>query len=212
VNGPLAPSPFTADAELEQFNILSLLRKGTADIHRLIEQRVPIFREDFNLEDYTRLVEHFFGFWAPVEERLSKLTVLRDPELALESRFKCSLLRADLLILGRDPAGVRQCEELPALDTVPQGLGCLYVLEGSTLGAQIIARRLEEKLQLREGSGASFFNAYGALVGPRWTEFKRFISASVKPGDAGDVVEAARQTFMCFYEWLGTTSVGTNRR
>src|SRR6185369_16511131 len=112
------------------------------DIHQLIERRVPVFREGFNLEDYTQLVESFFGFWAPVEKGLSTLAPLRDPDLALQSRFKCSLLRKDLLILGRDPATVPQCEKLPRLDTFLQGLGCLYVLEGSTLGSQIISRHL----------------------------------------------------------------------
>jgi heme oxygenase len=193
-----------ADADVEQFNVLDLLRKGTADIHRLIEGRVPVFREGFNLEDYGQLVESFFGFWAPVEERLSKLASLRDPQLALESRFKCSLLKKDLLILGRDPATVPQCEKLPRLDTFLQGLGSLYVLEGSTLGSQIISRRLKEKLQLNEASGASFFNAYGGSVGARWLEFKKFVAASVRPEHADIVVESARQTFTCFYEWLGT--------
>jgi len=212
VNNPFIPSPLLSDVDVDRFNIFSLLRRGTADIHELIEQRVPVFREGFDLEDYAQLVEHFFGFWAPVEARLSQLRALRDPELALQSRFKSSLLTEDLHVLGRDPATVRHCGKLPTLDTFWQGLGCLYVLEGSTLGSQIISRRLEDKLQLREGSGASFFNAYGGLVGSRWMEFKRFASAWVKPENADDVVEAARQTFLCFYEWLGTTSVIVMRR
>lgn len=207
MSNELIHSALLADASVEQFNVLDLLRTGTADIHQLIERRVPVFREDFNLEDYARLVESFFGFWAPVEEKLSKVPTLRDRDLALQSRFKCSLLRDDLLILGRDPATVPQCEKLPRLDTFLQGLGCLYVLEGSTLGSQIISRRLAEKLQLGERSGASFFNAYGGLVGSRWMEFKRFVSASVTPEHADNVVEAARQTFMCFYEWLGKASM-----
>jgi heme oxygenase len=211
VNNPFIQSALVADTDVDQFNIFNLLRKGTADIHHLIEQRVPVFREGFNREDYAQLVEQFFGFWAPVEERLSQLTTLQDPDLALHSRFKCSLLREDLHILGRDPATVRYCEKLPALDTFLQGLGCLYVLEGSTLGSQIISPRLAEKLQLREGSGASFFNAYGESVGLRWMEFKRFVSAWVKPENADSVVDAARQTFLCFYEWLGTTSVIVSR-
>jgi heme oxygenase len=206
VSKPLIHAALRADAGGEHFNIFDLLRKSTEDIHRLIEQRVPVFREGFDLEDYSQLVEHFFGFWAPVEEKLSNVTSLRDPDLALQSRFKRSLLREDLLILGRDPATVRQCEKLPRLDTFLEGLGCLYVLEGSTLGAQIISRRLKETLHLGERSGASFFNAYGGLTGSRWMEFKRFVSASVKPEQADNVAEAARETFMCFYEWLGTSS------
>jgi heme oxygenase len=134
------------------------------------------------------------------------LTPLRDPDLALQSRFKCSLLREDLVFLGRDPAALRQCETLPRLDTFLQGLGCLYVREGSTLGAQLISGRLREKLQIGDRSGASFFNAYGGSTGQRWAEFKRFVSASVVPGQADSVVEAARETFLCLYEWLGAAS------
>jgi heme oxygenase len=193
-----------AAGEAEQFRLFELLKNGTADIHQLIEQRVPVFREGFNLQDYTRLVESFYGFWAPVEERLSALPSLRDRDLGLSSRLKCSLLEEDLIFLGRDPATVRQCEILPRLDTFLQGLGCLYVLEGSTLGAQIISRHLKEIFQIKEGSGASFFNAYGGTVGGRWMEFKHFVSASVRPEDADEVVEAARQTFICFNDWLGT--------
>jgi heme oxygenase len=208
VNHPLIHPELPADAAgSEQFNVFELLKSGTADIHQLVEQRVPVFREGFNLDDYSRLIECFFGFWAPVEEGLLKLATLREPALALQSRLKCSLLTEDLRILGRDPGVVRRCERLPRLDSFPQGLGCLYVLEGSTLGSQLISRRLKETLQLSAGSGASFFNAYGGSVGSRWMEFKRFVSASVKPQHTEDVVNAARETFMCFYEWLSSTSV-----
>jgi heme oxygenase len=199
-------SALRTDAEVGEFDVFDLLRKGTADLHQQTERRVPVFREGFNLENYAQLVERFFGFWAPVEERLSKLMSLRDPDLALQSRLKCYLLKDDLRILGRDPEAVRQCEKLPQLDTFLQGLGCLYVLEGSTVGAQIISRRLKETLQLGKGSGASFFNAYDGLIGSRWMEFKGFVSASVKPEHADTVIKAACETFMCFYEWLGTES------
>jgi heme oxygenase (biliverdin-IX-beta and delta-forming) len=204
MSNPSIHSAVRADAEVEQFNVFAFLRKRTADLHELIEGRVPVFREGFTIEDYAQLVERFFGFWAPVEDRLSNLRSLRDPDLALESRLKSTLLSQDLLILGRDPATVGQCDKLPRLDSFLQGLGCLYVLEGSTLGSQIISRCLKEKLQLGERTGASFFNAYGGLTGARWMEFKGFVSASVKFEHADTVVEAARDTFLCFYEWLGT--------
>ena len=206
MSNPVIQSALRAEADGEPSNVFDLLKKGTADIHQLIEQRVPVFREGFNREDYGQLLETFFGFWSPVEARLSNLTSLRVPGLALQSRFKCALLRDDLLILGRDPAAVRQCEKLPRLDSFLRGLGCLYVLEGSTLGAQIISRRLKEKLQTGERSGASFFNAYGDLTGERWMMFKRFVSASVEPDHAANVVDAARETFLCFYDWLGSAS------
>ena len=204
MKSPFHSAPFGGEGDVEPFNLFALLKTRTADIHTLVERRVPVFREGFNLQDYTLLVECFYGFWGPVEQRLSQFGTLRDSDLALPSRLKSCLLFEDLHFLGREPADVRICKELPVLDTVEQALGCLYVLEGSTLGSQIIAPHLENKLRLRQGFGASFFNAYGGATGPRWMDFKRFVCGCVQPQQAEDVVAAAQQTFFCLYEWLGT--------
>jgi heme oxygenase len=183
--------------------IFDRLKEGTADIHQQIEERVPVFREDFTLAEYVRLLERFYGYWAPLEGKLLDVPGLNHPELDLPSRMKSALLLEDLRILGRDPAAVPRCDRLPALDSVPRALGCLYVLEGSTLGARFISKRLAEHLNLREGSGASFFNAYGDSSGRRWLEFKSFISTHAEPQHTEEIVAAARQTFQCFYDWLG---------
>ena len=126
--------------------IFERLKEGTADIHRQIEERVPVFREDFNLAEYGRLVERFYGYWSPLEIKLLQVPGLNHPELDLPARMKSALLVGDLRILGRDPAASPRCSHLPAMDTFPCALGCLYVLEGSTLGARLISKRLAEHL------------------------------------------------------------------
>jgi heme oxygenase len=189
------------------FDIFLRLKEETADAHRQVEERVPVFRLGFSLDDYGKLLESFYGFWAPLESKLSQLASLEVAELDLEGRFKSSLLEEDLRFLGRDPAVVRRCDALPVVDTFLRGVGCLYVLEGSTLGSRFIARQLEESLQLQEASGASFFNAYGESVGRRWMEFRSFVAVRVKPENTDEVVISARQTFQCFYEWLSAPLV-----
>lgn len=184
------------------FDIFRQLKEGTADIHKQVEERVPVFLPGFDLSGYCLLLERFFGFWAPIELNLSRLSVLRDPELDLAGRLKSNLLAADLRILGRDPALVQWCGDLPAIDNFQRGLGCLYVLEGSTLGARFIARRLDEHLNLHRNTGASFFNAYGESTGQRWTGFKGFVIARVREEDAEEVVASARETFDSLYRWL----------
>jgi heme oxygenase len=186
------------------FDIFRRRREATSEIHQLTETRVPVFRDGFGLDEYTQLVERFYGFWSPVENLLSHVDSLQaEPELGLESRFKSELLRADLVALHRDPSSVHQCIELPKLNDFWQGLGCLYVLEGSTLGSRVIAPQLVKILNLREDAGAAFFNAYGPSVGQRWSEFRRFVTPRVKLENADAVVLAAQQTFTCFYDWLG---------
>jgi heme oxygenase (biliverdin-IX-beta and delta-forming) len=191
----VAPSP--------PCDIFERLKEGTSEIHRRIEERVPVFRDGFVRADYVRLLERFYGFWGPLEAELARLNVLRDKALDLEGRLKGALLQQDLHFLGREPANVPRCHNLPAVDTFQRALGCLYVMEGSTLGARIISRRLEEHLQFVDGSGASFFNAYGAATGRNWNAFRRFVIARVTPEDTAEIVAAARQTFQNLFEWLG---------
>jgi heme oxygenase (biliverdin-IX-beta and delta-forming) len=187
------------------FDLFLRLKEETAAAHRQVEDRVPVFRPGFSLDDYGRLLESFYGFWAPLETNLGLLQSLKETELDLGSRFKSSLLENDLRILGRDPVKARRCDALPAVDSFLRGLGCLYVLEGSTLGSRFIARSLEESLQLREASGASFFNAYGESIGRRWLAFKAFATARVRTEEADEVVIAARETFQSFEMWLTRT-------
>ncbi len=185
--------------------IFERLREGTADIHQRIEERVPVFREDFNLAGYGRLLERFYGYWAPLEAKLVQVPGLDHPGLDLSARMKSALLIDDLLILGADPDAIPRCHHLPVLDTFGRALGCLYVLEGSTLGARLISKRLAEHLNLGKGSGASFFNAYGEASGRRWLDFKTFVSTHTDPAQTEEIVAAARQTFQYFYNWLGAT-------
>jgi heme oxygenase len=184
-------------------DIFEKLKDGTSEIHRRIEERVPVFQCDFALADYIWLIERFYGFWGPLEAELSRLDVLQDKALGLEGRLKGALLQKDLHFLGRESASVQRCRNLPAVDTFQRGLGCLYVMEGSTLGARIISRRLEEHLQLADGSGASFFNAYGASTGQNWNAFRSFVIARVTVEDTTEIVSAAQQTFQNLFDWLG---------
>jgi heme oxygenase len=96
-----------------------------------------------------------------------------------------------------------QCADLPAIATLPSGVGCLYVLEGSTLGGQIISRRIASCLQVREESGGAFFCAYGDAVGQRWSEFKEFTNSHINHSGVQETIKAALQTFEALLAWLG---------
>jgi heme oxygenase len=192
-----------SSSDEQPFDIFHQLKEGTSDIHQRVEERVAIFDAEFDLVRYVQLLERFYGFWAPVETKLSHSNSLDHPALDLQSRLKSHLLAADLLILGSNPVTLPLCGDLPPLDTFSRGLGCLYVLEGSTLGARVISRRIESHLHLRVGSGASFFNAYGEAVGRRWVEFKSFLTTHATPADSEEIVNSARQAFHSFFDWLG---------
>jgi heme oxygenase len=78
----------------------------------------------------------------------------------------------------------------------------MYVLEGSTLGAQFIARHVRTRFQLTYGSGASFFNAYGDQVPSRWADFRSFLGVHADEVCGDELTNVARQTFEALERWL----------
>jgi heme oxygenase len=122
--------------------------------------------------------------------------------------MKSHLLKGDLQKLGEESEAVPRCEVLPEIQTFASGLGCLYVLEGSTLGARVISRRLESHFMLGPDSGAAFFNAYGEAVGRRWSEFRSFVTGNLSAEQAGETVKAAVETFESLLTWLKVPSRG----
>ena len=183
-------------------DILQSLKQCTADIHERVEQRLQIFSPEFDLAAYKRLLTRFHGFWSPVEKELSTVTELRDPSLGLETRFKTHLLEADLRGFGIDPATMPICTNLPNVQTFHRGLGCLYVFEGSTLGAQFIAKHISARFDIRDGSGGSFFNAYGPAVPKRWSDFRSFVRSRTETEKVDELQSGAKETFEALDVWL----------
>ncbi len=188
-----------------QTMLFERLRLETRDLHQQMERQMPVFSAGFTLAAYQQLLECYEGFYAPVEDKLS---ALRSRGLAVfdDTRRKHALLLLDLERLQADRNHIRpipRCHDLPALDSVSQGLGCLYVLEGATLGGQIILRHLTETLGVTAEKGGAFFASYGPALGQRWKEFRHAVAADPHAiTEADQIVASARETFSCFHDWL----------
>jgi heme oxygenase (biliverdin-IX-beta and delta-forming) len=109
---------------------------------------------------------------------------------------------ADLTYLEAD-AGVqrelgptRACREyFEGIGATPALVGAWYVLEGSTNGGTIIAKRVREVLGLPDERGTTYINPHGVLVRPRWMEWKQGLEANLAAAAHEEVIEAARRTF-----------------
>jgi heme oxygenase len=181
--------------------IFERLRLETHDLHQQMERQLPIFSGQFALGDYKKLLERYEGFYLPVED---KLIALRSRGLAVfdTTREKLPFLRLDLQRLGSGGNG-SICQAIPALESVSQGIGCMYVLEGSTLGGQVILRHLHQTLGITPENGGAFFASYGSELGKRWKEFRELVRADDRSRtEADQIVASARATFRCFQAWL----------
>jgi heme oxygenase len=186
--------------------ILQELKQQTRTYHIEIENQLIVLNHDLSLEQYKALLQRFWGFYLPVEARLSLIMASTPFAAEIEIRKKVPLLTRDLEVIDKSGAGVTGlpiCENLPELARLSQAFGCLYVLEGSTLGGQIIARHIKERFNFDRNNGCSFFNCYGKEVGPRWKTFSTMLTSYASTSNTEKIIiDAARDTFITLRNWL----------
>lgn len=181
--------------------IMQQLKEATRTQHEELEGAVDVMRESVTLEDYGKLLLKFHRFYGPTESGLARLDW---PEVGydFEGRRKLPKLESDLAHLGLLEEAKSDSEPFagaPAPDGFASGFGILYVLEGATLGGQIISRHLRSVLGIETGKGGSFFGGYGEMTGPMWKEFGATVSDYAERfGGEEEMIEAARRTFDAF--------------
>jgi heme oxygenase len=143
---------------------VSLVRETARSAHEFLETRLNAILENISPSEYESLLCKFFGFYQPMEARLTVLAKQADFPPEFELRSKASLLAGDLLALGRSESFLRTvplCQWLPELRTTAQALGAIYVFEGAALGGQVIAPRLRSRLGITPQNGGAFFTGTG---------------------------------------------------
>lgn len=185
---------------------LQRLRQATRAQHEALERQLPLLDPALSRDSYRDFVSRFFGYYAPLEARLLAAPGWSDIGLAYLERRKLPQLERDLRAFGATTdtlAAVPLCRELPDVASSARLLGCLYVIEGATLGGQIITRRLQASLGLTPESGAAFFSGYGAQTGSRWKAFGALLTAYVqRTGGDDEVIASANRTFATMEGWM----------
>lgn len=190
--------------------VLQDLRAGTAELHVALEKRLPFFSDSLDANAFERLMQAYYGFYLPLESALlDSGSIPVDFDLA--PRLKAQTLLNDLQALGLTAETIARlplCQSLPVIDSSATCLGVLYVLEGATLGGQILRREIASRLRLNADNGAAFLDIYGAATGRRWRDFIEYLgSRSLDAGEREAVVAAAQTTFSCFERWLESREV-----
>ncbi|WP_027613161.1 biliverdin-producing heme oxygenase [Pseudomonas sp. URIL14HWK12:I6] len=190
--------------------VLQDLRAGTAELHIALEKRLPFFSDTLDSNAFVRLMQAYYGFYRPLESALLDSGVI-PVDFDLAPRLKTQILLNDLQALGLTAEAIARlplCQSLPVIDSNDACLGVLYVLEGATLGGQILRREIASRLSLNADNGAAFLDIYGAATGRRWRAFIEYLgSRSLDASEREAVVAAARTTFSCFERWLESREV-----
>ena len=181
-------------------SILPALRAATSEAHQKLEDAIAIDRRLADPARYRQILEIFLGFYRPLERDL-----VVPPGLDTDERLKTSWLEADLRALGLTApqiANLPDCSDLPRVDSPARVFGCLYVLEGATLGGRHISAMMARSAV--PPGARRFFGGYGERTGERWREFigalERHV-AGAGDADRGDILPGAGETFACLHRW-----------
>lgn len=191
---------------------LQSLRERTADWHQALEQNilsVKLLSDEVSKNDYRKYLCALYGFVAGFETYIY-------PELTAfisdaGQRKRANLLADDLASLGQN---IAECEILPgsyfhAMYNDPYAaLGALYVLEGSTLGGQLIQKHLQKTLGATGPISTAYFVGHGPHTGTMWKQFlTQFTSVGENTNKQENIIDGALRTFRLLDQLMTDESV-----
>ena len=183
---------------------IQLLRQQTEADHRAVEDALPLMQTGLNQTKYVACLARLYGVIAAWDE----YTPAYAPEwlrLSILSRNRRLMLEDDLACFGVTAPGDRAT--LPPMSDLAGLLGAMYVMEGSTLGGQIIARHVRTVLPLTEDHGSAFFRGHGAQTGPLWKDFCEMLKDHVPDDQTATVIASAKAMFATFGQWMEQGSI-----
>jgi heme oxygenase (biliverdin-IX-beta and delta-forming) len=187
------------------------LRSATHAVHLELERHLALISPDVSIIRYRRIIALLYGFYRPLEAGLERLNTLA-PSRKFPLRARTELLERDLLALGFGVQAISElptCTDLPGLREAEHFAGCLYVVEGASLGGQVITRTLRERLELTERDGAAFFAGDGASTAARWKCVLQWLEYVSQSGlHVEQIVTSAHETFSSLINW--TRAQGLN--
>lgn len=173
--------------------ISSILKEKTKEQHDETEAKLQsqkIFDKSYSLDDYKKLLTHNYKLISRYEPQIRE-HLKNYPELNLEERSKIEALKTDLSKLNIDMPAESPIQNL---DNEAEAFGALYVIEGSTLGGNVIAKQLRKNQEF-ENIEFNYFGVYGENTGFFWQEFKAIIDEKISEDAYEDCINGAKKAY-----------------
>jgi heme oxygenase (biliverdin-IX-beta and delta-forming) len=188
-------------------SIMEQLKGETKQAHQTLEKTLDIENRLLTAESYRQLLELFYGFYQPSAAQLAAFAGQFEfwlPDLPQRVPLRLAKLKIDLEMLGTADSLHFSLAVLDSKSTLAEHMGGLYVLEGSTLGGQLISRMIRGNLGYSPEAGCAFFAGYGAQTGSMWKTFCLSLEAygAKHPDQRRLIISGAKSTFKRFGEWI----------
>jgi heme oxygenase (biliverdin-IX-beta and delta-forming) len=180
--------------------LMDELRDKTSILHRATETAFNLPYISASPANYVAMLRTLLSIYRPLERRLDRIE-WRETGINWAQRRKTPLLEKDFKALNEPPdvTDSLEAENIP-LRSPAAAIGCLYVLEYSTLGAQFILKQIEKTLKLTPKTGAAFFAGYGTTTRDKWAAFSAAADAYAgeDPVRIADAIDSACWSLSCF--------------
>jgi len=184
-------------------NLLEQLKSETLSNHQELEKNLILKLKGMRtLEDYIHILQIFYAYFGALEDQINE-HIGTDQLSDYAERRKTLSIKNDILALNGVVPEKAAAADLPVIQNVLQAFGALYVIEGSTLGGQVISKMIAKQLPLTNGEGISFFTSYGEETMAMWNSFKLVLESHANNMEQADVItESANETFQKFKVWM----------
>lgn len=171
------------------------LKQNTAEFHDAAEKLLSadkIFSKTFTLEDYKKIINTNYLMLLHSEYKIfNMLSENFSEKLNLSQRIKLPLIEKDLASLALKNQTASHDFELV---NKYEAFGAMYVIEGSTLGGNVIAKQLS-KTEGFDGVTFNFFGCYQENTGQMWKNFKEVLDTEVTEKNYSEALSGAKKLY-----------------
>lgn len=171
------------------------LKTETRYLHDLTEDKFnskKIFDSTFSLEDYRKLLLYNYHLICNFENAVfSSIPEDAAHNIRLENRRKLNLIETDLENLG---ITIPRPEISVKVNSEAESWGIFYVMEGSTLGGNMIAKQLAKNIAFKDLT-FNYFRCYGENTGSYWKSFKEVMDHEIEPEQYEDCIGGANKAY-----------------
>ena len=173
----------------------TFIKENTKDLHQSVEEKMnaqAIFDQNYQLDDYKYLLGMNFRLHQQFEDKAyAALSEDLRSQLNPNLRKKLHLLEkeANELTIQMSKTDIK----IPILNEA-EALGIIYVMEGSSLGGNVIQKQLKKNPRF-ETIDFHFFGCYGDKTGENWKSFLEIFNSQLDENQFEDVLTGAQKAY-----------------
>ena len=189
--------------------ILETLKAETKTYHQQVERvLISELKSLKTKDDYAMLLRRLYSFYKPLEDDLHQ-KIDHETIKDIGQRKHTNRIVKDLRALNSD-VDLSVEKNHTTIPSISYAIGVMYVIEGSTMGGQIISKMIHKNVNTDGADAVSYFSSYEEATHHMWTEFKNQVTNLEHTLDYQEVFKGAKDTFSQLEQWLLLTTSSEN--